>query len=163
MNHPNGANLRTVLVFDPSTDRFIQVVMRPGWKRMQWTTVVVMDESDLDMACGSRNFEDGELLTRACIFEANGVSLALRWSVHHGLADHWTMDSIEIDIGDIYPGRPLPLRRSFQPMIKYLEILIAMLVWTSSGLTCSTRHRHPSFKPFRCSPCHYQHVNFSSG
>jgi hypothetical protein len=130
IGHPNGAILRTVFVFDPSTDRVLQVVMRPGWKRMHWTTVNVNDEAELDIAIakyqegpGSQKFEDGCLLTRACIFELNGAPKALSWSLHHGLADHWTMNNAECDIGDVYARRPLPSRRSFKPMVKFLAHL----------------------------------------
>ncbi|KAF8587753.1 amino acid adenylation [Ramaria rubella] len=130
IKHPNGAFLRTVFVFDPLTNRFLQVLMRPTWKRMDWTTIVVADEFELDMAItnyqdgeGSVKFEFGELHTRACVFELNGVPRALAWSSHHALADHWTMNNAESDIGDMYASRPLPLRRSFKSMIKYLERL----------------------------------------
>jgi hypothetical protein len=70
---------------------------------------------------GSRRFEDGELMTRACVLEVEGVPLALAWSLHHGMADHWTMDGMDIDIGDVFAARPISVRRSFKPMIRYLE------------------------------------------
>jgi hypothetical protein len=76
INHSNGAILRAVFIFDPSTNRFLQVVMRPARRRMQWTIVVINDEAELDIAVakyqdslGSQKFGQGELLTRACICE----------------------------------------------------------------------------------------------
>ncbi|KAF8584766.1 acetyl-CoA synthetase-like protein [Ramaria rubella] len=128
LNHPNGSFLRTSFVFDPSTNRYLQVVMRPGCKRMEWATVTVSDEVELDLAVrqyqdgrGSMKFEPGELQTRLCVFEVNSVPRVLAWSSHHALLDHWSMNNAESDIGDMYAGRPLPPRRSFKPMIKYLE------------------------------------------
>ncbi|KAF8584768.1 acetyl-CoA synthetase-like protein [Ramaria rubella] len=128
LDHPNGSFLRTSFVFDPSTNRYLQVVMRPGCKRMEWATVTVSDEVELDLAVrqyqddrGSVKFEPGELQTRLCVFEVNGVPRVLAWSSHHALLDHWSMNNAESDIGDMYAGRPLPPRRSFKPMIKYLE------------------------------------------
>ncbi|KAF8580409.1 hypothetical protein K439DRAFT_1662792 [Ramaria rubella] len=130
INHPNGAFLRTVFVFDPLSNRFLQAVMRPTWKQMEWLTITVADEVELDIVIakyqegrGALKFERAELLTRACIFELNGIPRALAWSSHHALADHWTLNNAERDIGDIYSGRSLQSRRSFKPMLKYLERL----------------------------------------
>lgn len=97
---------------------------------MEWTTVTITDEADLDLCVDEyqhnraiQKFEDGELLTRACVFELHGCALALVWSLHHALTDHWALNSFESDIEDSYARRPLPPRRPFKPMIKYLEHL----------------------------------------
>ncbi|KAF8574904.1 amino acid adenylation [Ramaria rubella] len=130
INHPNGAFLRTVFVFNPSMNRYLQAVMRPTWKQTEWTAVAVDTEDELEMAIskyqtgrGGMKFEHGELHTRACLFELKGTPRVLVWSSHHAMADHWTMNNAESDIGDVYAGRPLQLRRSFKPMVKYLECL----------------------------------------
>ncbi|KAF8574906.1 amino acid adenylation [Ramaria rubella] len=130
INHPNGAFLRTVFVFDTLTNRYLQAVMRPDWRQMEWTTVTVTNEVELQTAIseyqdgrGGMKFERGELHTRACLFELNGTPRVLIWSSHHAMADHWTMNNAESDIDDVYAGRPLHSRRSFKPMIKYLEHL----------------------------------------
>ncbi|KAF8581317.1 amino acid adenylation [Ramaria rubella] len=130
INHSNGAFLRTTFVFDHLSNRFLQAMMRPMWKQMEWSTVIVTDEVELDIAVaeyqegrGALKFDPAELHTRACIFELNGIPRVLAWSLHHALADHWTLNNAEFDIGDIYAGRSLQSRRSFKPMLKYLERL----------------------------------------
>jgi hypothetical protein len=45
------------------------------------------------------------------------------WSLHHALMDHWTLNGVIADIESVLACRPLPPRRSFKPMIKYLERL----------------------------------------
>ncbi|KAF8575295.1 acetyl-CoA synthetase-like protein [Ramaria rubella] len=128
IRHPNGAFLRTTFIVEPSTNRFLQVVMRPAWKRMEWTTVIVADETELDktIVCyrdgrGAMKFEHGEVRARACVFELDGFARALCWSWDQTLADHWTMNNAESDIGNIYTCRSVPLRRSVKQMIKFLE------------------------------------------
>lgn len=128
IDHPNGAMLRTVFVFEPRSNRFLQVLLRPGAKRMQWNTIALTNEVQLDSAIdkyqhgqGSQTFESGELLTRACIFELNGSARALVWTLHHTLQDGWLKDGLDSDIQQIYARRPLPPRRPFKPLIKYLE------------------------------------------
>ncbi|KAF8573139.1 CoA-dependent acyltransferase, partial [Ramaria rubella] len=66
-------------------------------------------------------FEDGEVRARACVFELAGFARALCWCWDQTLADHWTMNNAESDIGNIYACRSVPLRRSVKPMIKFLE------------------------------------------
>jgi hypothetical protein len=39
------------------------------------------------------------------------------------ISDHWTLNSVLSDIDSVFACRPLPPRRSFKPMIKYLEQL----------------------------------------
>ncbi|KAF8584773.1 acetyl-CoA synthetase-like protein [Ramaria rubella] len=128
MRHFNGAFLRTTFVFDPSTNRFLQVVMRPAWRRMEWTTVIVADETELDKAIvcyqdgrGAMKFEDGEVRARVCVFELAGFARALCWCWDQTLADHWTISNAEADICNIYACRSVPLRRSVKPMVKFLE------------------------------------------
>ncbi|KAF8572627.1 acetyl-CoA synthetase-like protein, partial [Ramaria rubella] len=120
--------LRTVFVFDPQSSRYLQALVQPGVKRMEWTTVAVANEAELPSAIdgyqrgrGSRAFVDGNLLTRACVFEINGSARALVWVLHHALYDGWTQRGHVSDIEDAYAGRPLPVRRSFKHMVKYLE------------------------------------------
>jgi hypothetical protein len=130
INHPNGMMLRTIFHFDATSDRWLQVLVRPGAKRMEWVTVTVADETELyrrvdeysrDRA--NQQFKNGELLTRACIFELDGYARVLVWSLHHVLTDHWSMKHYASDIEDTYAHHPLPPRRPFKPMIKYLEHL----------------------------------------
>lgn len=128
LNHPNGAMFRTVFVFDHASGGFLQCVMRPSWKQMEWMTVNVTNEAELEAAIdeyqfgrGSQKFGQGELLTRACMFELDNTPRAVVWSLHHGLGDHWSLNTAEFDIADMYFQRPLPYRRPFKPMIKYLK------------------------------------------
>lgn len=95
---------------------------------MEWNTINVTTEAELEIVIskyrvgrGCQKFEQGELLTRACVFEVNGIPRVLVWTVHHALADHWSLNNAEFDIGDIYFRRPFPHRRSLKPMVKYLE------------------------------------------
>jgi hypothetical protein len=97
---------------------------------MEWATVTVADETELDRRVNEyshdraiQRFKNGELLTRACIFELDGYARALVWSFHHALTDHWSLNYITSDIEDTYAHRPLSPRRPFKPMIKYLERL----------------------------------------
>ncbi|KAF8588131.1 acetyl-CoA synthetase-like protein, partial [Ramaria rubella] len=120
--------LRTVFVFDPRSNRYLQALVKPGVKRMEWTTVAVADEAELSTTIdeyqrgrNSRAFADGNLLTRAYVFEINGSARALVWVLHHALHDGWTQRGHVSDIEDTYAGRPLPVRRSFKHMVKYLE------------------------------------------
>ncbi|KAF8588133.1 hypothetical protein K439DRAFT_706650 [Ramaria rubella] len=128
LNHSNGAMLRTVFVFDPRSNRYLQALVKPGVKRMEWTTVAVADEAELSTTIdeyqrgrNSRAFADGNLLTRAYVFEINGSARALVWVLHHALHDGWTQRGHVSDIEDTFAGRPLPVRRSFKHMVKYLE------------------------------------------
>ncbi|KAF8572696.1 acetyl-CoA synthetase-like protein, partial [Ramaria rubella] len=130
LDHSNGAMLRTVFVFEPLSNRFLQVLIKPGAKRMEWMTVIVANEAELGIAIeeyrqdrGSRPFLDGDLLTRACVFELHGFARAIVWTVHHALQDGWTQRGYVSDIEDIYARRSLPVRRSFKHMVKYLEAL----------------------------------------
>ncbi|KAF8572601.1 hypothetical protein K439DRAFT_1321833, partial [Ramaria rubella] len=59
----------------------------------------------------------------ACVFELDGFARVLVWCMHHALFDGWAMDNVISDLQDLYDRRPLPGRRSFKPMIKYLESL----------------------------------------
>ncbi|KAF8572685.1 CoA-dependent acyltransferase [Ramaria rubella] len=129
-DHSNGMMFRTVFVFEPTSNRWLQALVRPRVKRMEWNTVAVANEAELDLRVDEyqrghaiQQFPPGELLTRACVFELNGRARALVWSLHHALLDHWAMDIVISDIEILYAGRPLPPRRSFKPMIKYLERL----------------------------------------
>jgi hypothetical protein len=97
---------------------------------MKWETIVVTDEAQLELRVAEYKerrscepFEDGELFTRICIVELNGFARVLVWSLHHALTDHWTLNSVLSDIESVFACRPLPSRRSFKPMIKYLEQL----------------------------------------
>ncbi|KAF8581319.1 acetyl-CoA synthetase-like protein, partial [Ramaria rubella] len=130
IDHPNGMMFRTVFAFDPTSNRWLQVLMRPGARRMEWTTIVVCDETDLELRVAEyeggraiRPFEQGEVAARACVFELDGFARVLVWCMHHALFDGWAMDNVISDLHDVYDRRPLPLRRSFKPMIKYLERL----------------------------------------
>ncbi|KAF8584770.1 acetyl-CoA synthetase-like protein [Ramaria rubella] len=142
VDHANGMMLRTMFVFEPASNRWLQVLIRPGAKRMEWITVVVADEAELDLRVDEyrqgrsiQPFEDGELLTRACLFEIGGRPRVLVWSLHHALVDHKTLDSITSDIEDVYAGRPITPRRSFKPVVRYLEKLDR-----TSGLDFWRRH-----------------------
>lgn len=128
INHPNGEMYRTIFFYDDAAGRFLQVVTRPSWRQMEWTTIAVATEDELEIAIenytfgrGYQKFEYGELLTRACIFELHGVPRALVWSLHHALADHWSQNNAEFDMADVYFERSLPYRRPFKSMIRYLE------------------------------------------
>ena len=130
VNHSNGMMFRTLFLFEPVSARWLQVLVRPGVKQIEWANVVVADEADLELRvseyqCGRaiQPFKDGELLTRVCIFELDGHPRVLVWSLHHALTDHWVIDNYISDIEDIYACHPLPSRRPFKPMIKYLECL----------------------------------------
>lgn len=130
INHPNGTIFRTIFILDDATGRYLQVVTRPSWKSIEWNTIAVTTEAALEVAIreyqfgrGCQKFEQGELMTRACIFELSGVPSALVWSLHHAVADHWSINNAECDIADMFFKRSLPHRRSFKPMIKYLESL----------------------------------------
>ena len=97
INHANGACLRTIYVFDTLSNNFLQLVMRPRWKEMEWRTVSLDDEGGLDDAIaeyhqtyGGRRFEDAEIMTRACLFEVGGRPRRLVWVVHHAAEDAWT-------------------------------------------------------------------------
>ncbi|KAF8582905.1 acetyl-CoA synthetase-like protein [Ramaria rubella] len=123
IDHPNGMMFRTVFAFRPTSNR-------PGAWRMEWTTIVVSDETELELRVAKyesgravRPFEQGEVATRACIFELKGFARVLVWCMHHALFDGWAMDNVISDLHDVYDRHPLPLRRSFKPMIKYLERL----------------------------------------
>ncbi|KAF8573006.1 acetyl-CoA synthetase-like protein [Ramaria rubella] len=142
VDHGNGMMLRTMFVFDPTSNRWLQVLVRPGAKRMEWRTVVVADEAELDSSVDEyrqgrsiQHFEVGELLTRACLFEIGGGPRVLVWSLHHALADHRTLENLTSDIEDVYAGRPPPPRRPFQPVVSYLEKLDR-----TSGLEFWRRH-----------------------
>jgi Condensation domain len=130
VNHSNGMMLRTLFSFEPMSGRWLQVLVRPGAKQMEWTTVIVANEAELDLRVNEyqhghaiQPFKNGELLTRVCIFELDGYARVLVWSLHHALTDHWAIHSYVSDIGDTYASRPLPSRRPFKSMIKYLERL----------------------------------------
>ena len=130
INHSNGMMLRTLFSFEPVSARWLQVLVRPGAKQVEWTTVVVSDEDELDLRVSEyqqghaiQPFKNGELLTRVCIFELDGYARVLVWSLHHALTDHWAIHSYVSDIKDTYARRPLPSRRPFKSMIKYLERL----------------------------------------
>lgn len=41
--------LRTLFSFEPVSARWLQVLVRPGAKRMEWRTVVCADEDELDL------------------------------------------------------------------------------------------------------------------
>ena len=97
INHANGTCLRTIYVSDPSSNNFLQLVMRPGWKEMEWRTVSLNDEYELDDAIaeyhqtlGGRRFGDAEIMTRVCVFKVRGVLRRLVWIVHHTAEDAWT-------------------------------------------------------------------------
>ncbi|KAF8580663.1 CoA-dependent acyltransferase [Ramaria rubella] len=142
VDHANGMMLRTMFVFDPTSNRWLQILVRPGAKRMEWMTVVVADEAELDSRVDEyrqgrsiQHFEVGELLTRACLFEIGGRPRVLVWSLHHAVTDHRTLDNITSDIEDVYAGRPLPFRRPFKPVVSYLEKLDR-----TSGLEFWRRH-----------------------
>lgn len=128
VNQPNGMMLRTVFLFQPEFNSWLQALVRPGKKGMECQIITVADERELELRIsayehgrGSQRFNDGEFLTRACIFELNGYARVLVWTLHHALMDRWSMENMTTDIECIYAAHPLPLRRSFKPMIKYLQ------------------------------------------
>jgi hypothetical protein len=97
---------------------------------MEWVTVIVADEAELGLHVdeyqrgrGIQPFKNDELLTRLCVFELDGYARVLVWSLHHVLTDYWAIHNYLFDIQDTYACRPLPPRRPFKPMIKYLERL----------------------------------------
>ncbi|KAF8577978.1 hypothetical protein K439DRAFT_1663978 [Ramaria rubella] len=123
IDHPNGMMFRTVFAFGPTSNR-------PGARHMEWTTIVVSDETELELRVAEyesgravRPFEQGEVAACACIFELKGFACVLVWCMHHALFDSWAMDNVISDLHDVYDRCPLPLRRSIKPMIKYLERL----------------------------------------
>ncbi|KAF8572695.1 CoA-dependent acyltransferase [Ramaria rubella] len=129
-DHVNGMMFRTVFVFDPTCNRWLQVLMCPGARRIEWTTVVVADETELELRVAKYQrgraihpFQIGEVAARACVFQLDGFDRVFVWCMHHALFDGWAMDNVISDLQDVYDRRPLPLRRSFKPMIKYLERL----------------------------------------
>lgn len=128
IDHPNGMMFRTLFILEPLLNEWLQVLIRPGTKRMEWVNITVTDEQELDICVteyqrtqGIQRFDDGNLLTRACVFELNGSPRVLVWSVHHALVDHWAIDSIISDLERVYAGRSLPFRRPFKTMVKYLQ------------------------------------------
>ncbi|KAF8580410.1 acetyl-CoA synthetase-like protein [Ramaria rubella] len=130
IDHPNGMMFRTVFAFDPTSNRWLQVLMRPGARQMEWTTVAVADETELELRVADyeggraiQPFEKGELPARACVFELDGSARVLVWCMHHALLDHWALDNAILDLENAYVHRPLVPRRSFKAMIKYLERL----------------------------------------
>ncbi|KAF8584772.1 CoA-dependent acyltransferase [Ramaria rubella] len=142
VDHANGMMLRTMFVFEPTSNRWLQVLVRPGTKRMEWMTVVVADAAELDSRVDEyrqgrsiQQFEDGELLTRACVFEVGGCPRVIAWSLHHALLDHRALDNIISDMEDVYAGRPLCARRPFKPVVSYLEKMDR-----TSGLDFWRRH-----------------------
>lgn len=128
INHPNGMMFRTVFILEPLSNQWLQVLIRPGTKQMEWIIITVADEQELDMRVAEyqrtqaiKRFDNRKLLTRACIFELHGSARILVWSVHHALVDHWAMDSIISDLEQVYAGRSLSSRRPFKAMVKYLQ------------------------------------------
>jgi hypothetical protein len=120
--------LRTMFHYDTTSGRWLQVSLRPGAKQMEWATIIVADRAQIDQCVDEylrgrciQQFKNGELLTRGCIFELDGYARVLVWSLHHAVRDHWTLKNYMSDIEDTYAHRPLPSRRPFKPMIKYLE------------------------------------------
>ncbi|KAF8582016.1 hypothetical protein K439DRAFT_1662032 [Ramaria rubella] len=108
ISHSNGACLQTIFVFYHLSNCFLQAVMQPTWKQMEWSTIIVTDEVELDIGIseyqegrGASKFEPVELHTCTCIFELNGIPCAFAWSLHHALEDHWTFNNAEFDIGDM--------------------------------------------------------------
>lgn len=132
IDHPNGMILRTLFSLEPVSARWLQVLVWPGAKRMEWTIVVVEDESELDLCVdeyqqgrGIEPFENGELLTLVCIFELDGCPRVLVWSVHHALMDHWAGKNYASDIEDIYHCRPLPPQCPFRQLS--FRVFLALL------------------------------------
>lgn len=128
IDHPNGAILRTIFVLEPASNQWLQVLIRPGGKRMEWINVIVEDEAELEERITEyqhtraiEHFAEGELLTRACVFQINEHARVLVWSLHHALVDHRTLDSIMSDVEYVYTNRPLPPRRPFKTMVRYLH------------------------------------------
>lgn len=130
IDHPNGMMLRTIFVYYPPMDQWLQVLVRSGRRQMRWTVISVSDEAELDLQVseyqrtrGREPFDDGIPLTRACIFELNGYARVIAWTLHHAIYDRWSFDGMTSDIERVYSNNPLPPRRSFKPMIKYLQRL----------------------------------------
>lgn len=130
IDHPNGMMLRTTFLFEPVSNKWLQVLIRPGQKRMEWKIINVGDEAELELCVseyqhieGVSAFNPGELLTRACIFQLNGCARVLIWTLHHALMDGWSLENMTSDIEQIYMNRPFSQRRSFKTMIKYLQCL----------------------------------------
>ncbi|KAF8581404.1 hypothetical protein K439DRAFT_1662316 [Ramaria rubella] len=109
IDHPNGMMFHTVFTFDPTSNR-------PGARRMEWTTIVVSNETELELHVAEyesgrtvRPFEQGEVATRACVFKLKGFARVLVWCMHHALFDGWAMDNVISDLHNVYDRRPLPL------------------------------------------------------
>lgn len=129
-DHPNGMMFRTVFILEPVLNEWLQVLIIPGAKRMEWTTVTVADEQELETCLAEyqqgraiARFSDGELLARVRIFEVKGYARVLVWSFHHALTDYWSLESVMSDIERVYTKSHLPFRRPFRPMVKYLQNL----------------------------------------
>lgn len=144
IDHPNGMMFRTVFILEPTLNEWLQVLIRPGVKRMEWTNITVGDEQELETYLAEYQqdraiapFSDGELLSRVRIFEVNGYARVLVWSLHHALTDHWSLESVTSDIERIYTNSPLPFRRPFKSMVKYLHNLDR-----AGGLEFWRRHLH---------------------
>lgn len=97
---------------------------------MQWTIISVSNETELDLRVseyqdtrGREPFNHGMPLSRGCIFELDGYARVLVWTLHHALYDRWSFEGMTSDIEYVYSNKPLPSRRSFKPMIKYLQRL----------------------------------------
>src|SRR6202021_127482 len=91
INHPNGMMLRPRFHLYATSGRWLQVLVRPGVKRMEWATVTVANESELDQLVDEyshdravQRFEDGEFLTPSCVFELTGYAGALGWTFSTG-------------------------------------------------------------------------------
>lgn len=147
INQPNGMMLRTTFLLEPVLNKWLQLLIMPGKKKMEWKTITVTDEVELDLRVseyeqtrGTARFDEGGLLTRACIFQLNGYARVIVWSLHHALTDHWTLEQAMSDIQCIYVNRPFPQRRPFKPMIKYLQGLDR-----SSGIEFWKKHLHNAF------------------
>lgn len=130
VDHPNGMMLRTLFLFEPILNQWLQVLLAPGRKRLEWTVVTVANEAELDLCSAEyeqneamQPFKAGELLTRVRILQLAGCARVLVWTLHHAVVDHWSIQSMMSDIQTICNGDPLPSRRSFKPMIKYLQRL----------------------------------------
>lgn len=128
IDHPNGIMLRTMFLLEPSADRWLQMLLKPGRKQMKWKTINVANEAALELGVSEyqqnqaiESFNAGDLLTRACIFEVNGRARVLIWTLHHGLMDGWSLENMIFDIERIYLGRPFSHRRPFKIMIRYLH------------------------------------------
>ncbi|KAF8573120.1 hypothetical protein K439DRAFT_1625298 [Ramaria rubella] len=109
IDHPNGMMFHTVFAFGPMSNR-------PGAWCMEWNTIVVSDETELELrvaeyesGCAVRPFEQGKVAARACVFELEGFARVLVWCMHHALFNGWAMDNVISDLHDVYDRRPLPL------------------------------------------------------